>query len=173
MLLVTNTTDVKKEMNIFKLFEKKNQEKSVVGVLYPSKIIIQTRDKRNDSTWVSTDNSILLPSESTNEQLGLAVLQYLNLSKEEKISNEEAKEIYERFKKKYKFRSDKAVMADSRYVGIVQNKTHIRFEPKQNKISYRAYYGMPNDKITIDSKSNAEEIGKTLRSAWDKCLFIE
>jgi len=77
-----------------------NIEKSAGVYFYIDKIIVETRNKRDEYTWYSTANVTLLPMDVSDEKLGLTVLEHLKQSEVKDITLEDIKNLREEFKKK-------------------------------------------------------------------------
>jgi len=148
-----------------------NFEQSVAAVLYPDRIIIETRNKKGYSTWYSTDNLTILPLDISDAELGNIIMNHISQSKEEIVSIDQIKKIRENYRKKAKFKSEKATMQNAKYVSLYSNGDTIRFEPKKNKIAKGAFYGMPDKIFEVKINSDYASIGSNIRKAWDACTF--
>lgn len=101
-------------------FKKKNNksEKSIGATLYPDKIIIATKNKRDNYTWYLTDCISILPIDPSDLTLGETIIKHLENSKEQVITNDQIRILRENFRKAAKFKTEKAAMQDAKYVSI-------------------------------------------------------
>jgi hypothetical protein len=143
------------------------------AVLYPSRIIIETRDIISQGSFYSTDDLSILAPDSTDENLGAAILEHL--SKSGVVDNpSNYKEIRKAYLKKAKFRSEPAFRQDACYVSIFKTIDTLRFQPLNNKLSegrWGSFMGLPNAIFEITEIENKSAIGKATREAWAKCIF--
>ena len=156
------------------MFSKKiDFEQTAGAILYPDRIIVETRNVQiqYSLSFYSTDNLTILKLNTSNNELGEAIIAHLNYSK---MEGSYSKELRKNYLKILKFKSETAARKDSRYVSIFKSNSSIRFEPRNNKVSdgrSGAYYGMPNEIFEIKLQSNMDALGIATRNAWSKCIF--
>ena len=146
-------------------------EQTAGAILYPTRIIIETRNAESQDSCYSTDILTILDLDTSDILLGQMVLQHLNNSKLEKNYSIELRKDY---LKKLKFKSEAAARKDAKYVAIFRTNSVIRFEPRNNKVSdgrSSAYYGIPKEIFEINLNADMETLGKATREAWSKCFF--
>lgn len=154
------------------MFSKKETfEKTAGAILYPDRIIIETRNVENQYSCYSTDHLTSLNLEISDSDLGHIVSKHLDDSKMEKNYSRDLRKSYLH---KLKVRSETAARKDANYVAIFSTSSTIRFEPRNNKVSdgrSGAYYGMPKEIFEISINVDMETLGKATRNAWSKCIF--
>jgi len=148
-------------------------EKSAAIIFYPDKIIIETRNKKDNYTWYSSGKLTIFPINASAGMLGEGIINHLNQSEIKGIEMKEMKELRNLFRKKGKFKSEKSTMEDAKYVSIYSDKNMIRFEPKKNKTSQQLFYNMPESISEFAVKNlDSIKIGKYARDSAAKCVFI-
>jgi len=149
-------------------------ERSVAAVAYPDRIIVEVRNKLDEYTWYSTADLVLLATDISDSELGQVVLDGLERSEEKKISYEEIRQLREQYRKKAKFKSEKATLVKARYVSIYGQNGKIRFEPKENKASKHAFYNLPDAIVELKKDTNdPSTVGRQLRNSWVACAFSD
>jgi hypothetical protein len=156
---------------IFKTNENVRNEKSVGATLYPSQIIIETRNKKNDFSWYSTDHISILPHDTTNEVLGSTIIQHLKNSKLQDITSQEIKALRDNFKRVTKLKTDKAIHDNAQYVSIYLIDTKVRIEPFKNKANQKSFYRLPDKIFSFDLPDHNNDLVLNIRKAWDSCVF--
>lgn len=145
-------------------------ERSIGATLYPTRIIIETRNKKNDAIWYSVDEITILPCDAADQMIGEAILRHLNNSMQLDISFDKIKRMRERFKKLTKLKTDKAIQKDAKYVTVYFADGQLRFEPFKNKVRDKNFYKMPDSSFSSVLIDNTD-IGRDLRKAWSFCTF--
>jgi hypothetical protein len=144
------------------------------AVLYPKKIIVETRNLTSQMTYHSTDDLTILPIDSSFEVLGRAISAHLARSTFVPLGSVDYKELRKKYYKKGKFRSETDTRRDARYVAIFRVKSFLRLEPRNNVLSdgrWGSLLGMPNEVFRIDDVNDYIAIGKAINLAWTKCIF--
>ena len=162
-------------MNILKkLFSNtKDVRQSISVIKYPDRIFFETYDKIINAYSTRSKEITILSSNSSDIEIGKAILKHLSLSKTiKKLSDETRKENYEIYKKITGLKSMKAQMKDSLCVNIYRQNNEIEFSPTVNGGTTgdrKGYHFSDEGKITIENNENFELIGKSLRLALEKC----
>ncbi len=149
-------------------------EKSIAATLYPDKIIIVTRNRKDPGTWYSTDFFTILAVDIDSLTLGRTMINHLEESTERDISYDQIKSIRDNFRKKSKFKTEKAVMQDAKYVSIFLLDNVIRFESYKNMVTkggQKEFYRIPDSILALSFVNDYTFIGEHLRNAWEKCKF--
>lgn len=162
-------------MNILKkLFSNtKDIRQSISVIKYPDRIFFETYDQIINAYSTRSKEITILNSNSSNIEIGKAILKHLSLSRTiKKLSDETRKENYEIYKKITGLKSMKAQMKDSLCVNIYRENNTIEFSPTVNggTTGDRKGYNFSDEgKITIENNEDFELIGKSLRLALVKC----
>lgn len=161
-------------MSIFKtIFGKSTPiQQSISVVKYPNKIVFETYDKIKNSYSTRSLYVSILESDSSDIDIGKAILKHLSLSKIiTKISNEERKEINEHYKKITGLKSMKAQMKDALSVHISRENNQIHFYPTVNggTAGDKKGFHFTGEKTTIEYSQDYELISKTLKLVLVRC----
>lgn len=162
-------------MNILKkLFSNtKDVRQSISVIKYPDRIFFETYDKIINAYSTRSKEITILSSNSSDIEIGKAILKHLSLSKTiKKLSDETRKENYEIYKKITGLKSMKAQMKDSLCVNIYRQNNEIEFSPTVNGGTTgdrKGYHFSDEGKIAIENNEDFELIGKSLRLALEKC----
>lgn len=161
-------------MNFFKnLFAKPTQHIQSINVIkYPNKIVFETYHKIKNSYSIRSTEISVLETDSSNADIGKAILKHLSYSKIiKKISDEDWKANNENYKKITGLKSMKAQMKDALSVHISRKNNLIEFFPTVNSgtAGHRKGFQFSDERLTIEDSENYELIGKTLNLALDKC----
>ena len=146
-----------------------NIERSVGATLYPDRIMIETRNKKDQYTWYSTDEVTVIPLNANDQMIGEAIHKHLNSSKMQDVPFEEIKELRNRFKKATGLKTEKAVQQDAKYVSLYVTNDQLRFEPFKNKVQQKSFYRLPEHIFSIAFTGNVSEMVNGLRKAWSYC----
>lgn len=151
----------------------KQVEKSVAAILYPDKIIIETRNQRDQYSWYSTDDLSILPTDAPDTAIGEAVLNHLALSKVELVDAATLQKQWESYKKKAKFKTEKSTIENAKCLSVYMSSKKIRIEPKKTMLSKRAFYNLPESIVEMDITSDAAKMGQYIRDSWQKCIISD
>jgi len=160
-------------MNFFKtIFSKPTPIiQSISAKKYPNKIVIETYNQIKNSYSIRSTEVSILETNSSNTEIGKAIIKHLSLSKVvEKVSDEDRKVNNEIYKKITGLKSMKAQMKDALCVNISRKNNQIEFSPTVNggTAGHRKGFHFSEEKLTIEDSENYELIGKTLNLALDK-----
>ena len=155
-------------MMLFKSKPKLIIERSVGATLYPDRIIIETRNKKDEYTWYSTDEVSIIPLDANDQIIGEAIHKHMNSSKMQDVSFEEIKQFRDGFKKATGLKTEKAIQQDAKYVSLYLTNGQLRFEPFKNKLHQKSFYRLPENIFSIEPE-NLFEIVNGLRKAWNYC----
>ena len=93
------------------LFKKKEEtEKTSNAILYPDKIVIETKNKSGGGSYYTTDNVTVLPLDASTKEIGFLVKKHLSDSIFKPVMPHEQKQIRDNYKKKLKVTTEKALM---------------------------------------------------------------
>lgn len=154
-----------------RLFKFKNTDKSVAAYLYPDKIILISQNLVKDEYWIDTNNFTKLKSVISNEVLGKEVEFLLNKSRSNVPNPKNQKEfkiISQCLKEAGEFKTIKETKINCRYCNIHLKNRIIEFSATINddKVGFKYF----NETYDLLANSSYEEIGKTLRDSWGKCM---
>ncbi|HVU97301.1 MAG TPA: hypothetical protein VHE34_18855 [Puia sp.] len=144
------------------------------AVLYPKKIVIETRNLTGQMSFYSTDDLTILPVDCSFEVLGRAISAHLSRSVFVKSDSVNYREVRKKYLKKGKFKSEPDFRRGARYVAIFRVKSFLRFEPRNNVLSdgrWGSLLGMPEEVFRIDDLNDYVAIGSAISAAWAKCIF--
>jgi hypothetical protein len=147
---------------------------TAAAVLYPTKIIIETRNIISQGSFYTTDDLSILPPNSRDEILGEVILEHLSRSRVVATHPSNYKEIRKAYLKKAKFRSEPAFRQDARYVSIFKTINTLRFQPLNNKLSegrWGSFMGLPKAIFEIKAIETRDAIGEAIREAWTRCIL--
>jgi len=162
------------DMNFFKTIFRKPTPiiQSINVVKYPNKIVFETYNQIKNSYSIRTTEISILESDSSNIEIGKAILKHLSLSKVvRKVSDEDSKVSNENYKKITGLKSMKSQMKDALSVHISRKNNEIEFFPTVNggTAGNRKGFHFSEEKFMIEDSENYELIGKTFNLALDKC----
>lgn len=147
---------------------------TAAAVLYPKKIVVETRNLTGQGSFYSTDDLTILPIDCSLEVLGRAISAHLSRSVFVTSDSVDYREVRKKYLKKGKFKSEPDFRRDARYVSIFRVKSFLRFEPRNNAISegrWGSLLGMPKEVFRIDDVNDYVAIGNAISMAWTKCIF--
>ena len=149
-------------------------EKSIGATLYPDKIIVATKNRKDLGTWYLTDVITTLPVDTENLTLGEIIIKHLHESTELDLTYDQIKTLRENFRRKTKLKTEKGVMQDAKYVSIFLSGKVMRFESYKNMVTkggQKEFYRIPDSILSIPLVNDYAFIGEQLRNAWNKCKF--
>jgi hypothetical protein len=148
---------------------------TAAAILYPNKIIVETRNITGQGSYYSTDDLTILPVDSSLEVLGRAISAHLSRSKLVRPDSVNYREERKKYFKKGKFKSEQDFRKDARYVAIFRVKSFLNFHPKENQASKgkqgSLLLGMRNEIFQIEDSNDYIDIGTAIKQAWAKCIF--
>jgi hypothetical protein len=147
---------------------------TAAAVLYPQKIVVESRNLTSQLSFYSTDDLTILPIDCSFEVLGRAISAHLSRSVFITSSSVDYREVRKKYLKKGKFKSEPDFRRDARYVAIFRVKSYLRFEPRNNKLSdgrWGSLLGMPKEGSQIVDLNDYFAIGDAISRAWAKCIF--
>jgi len=147
---------------------------TAAAVLYPKKIVIETRNLTSQMSFYSADDLTILPVDCSFEVLGRAISAHLSRSMFVTSDSVDYREVRKKYLKKGKFKSEPDFRRDARYVAIFRVKSFLKFAPMNNVLSdgrWGSLLGMPEEIFRIDDSNDYAAIGNAISTAWKKCIF--
>jgi len=147
---------------------------TAAAILYPKKIIVETRNLTGQGSFYSTDDLTILPIDSSLEVLGRAISAHLARSVFVPSDSVDYREVRKKYLQKGKFNSEPHSKRDARYVSIFRVRSFLRFEPRNNAISegrWSSFLGMPNEIFQVEDVNDYVAVGNAIQTAWTKCIF--
>src|SRR5258708_33273960 len=129
------------------MFKNSPIDQSAFVVLYPDKIIIDTRNTSGEGAWHSTDNVSILAVDVPDKDLGEAILKHLQRSRFETISPALVRDYRKRYRKATKLKTEKSVMENASAISVFRSSKMISIEPKNNKFPIsgeKYFFGIPS-----------------------------
>lgn len=154
--------------------DEKHFYQTVGATLYPTRIIIETRNYLAQGYTYSTTDISILPSDCTDIVLGNSIAEHLQKSVDSNDNKPDFRELRKQYLKKAKFKSEPATKKDAKFVTIFKTIDSLIFRPYNNALSegrWSSYLGMPEEVFEIFAVDNYEVIGNAVRKAWSKCIF--
>lgn len=155
----------------FRAKDKSITEKSISATLYPNQIVILTRNKKDDWIWYSTDFYSIITVDTTDRVLTDVIFKHFDKSTQKDISHEEIKALRENFKRLSKFKTEKAIVDNAKYVNLYLTGDEVRFEPFKNKVKQKTFYRMPEQITSVRLINDEGQIGRCLRKVWENCII--
>lgn len=146
-------------------------DKSAGAILCPDRIVFETLNKGAFGYYV-TDNVTILPLECLEKEIGSFAKKHLNDSVFLPVTPESRKIIWANYKKKAKFKTEKSLYENGKYVSIKYNGKTISLNSYQAKLKDKVFFGNPSSIVNLNDKISDEEFGKEIKLAWSKCKFV-
>lgn len=141
--------------------------------MYPDKIILVTRNNRDDAVSYFTDDITVLPADVSDYELGKYLVEHIHRSRVDAESYEYFREFRQTYKKKGKFRTEKATMLIVKYASVSTVDGVFTFLPYRNLFperGWKAFHRIPENLFVRELGNDYAQIGRSMRDAWDKSI---